>query len=89
MRGAAHDQQRHDVTKPETPPNARRVIAAIPDHIVRPDIDRVPDDRRRERPPSLAICVNCRHCSPSGNWYWPCSPGAATGPHDELMSTNS
>jgi hypothetical protein len=35
VRGAAHGQQRHDVT-PEAAPNAGRVVAAIPDHRVRP-----------------------------------------------------
>ena len=30
--GAAHGQPGHDVTSPETAPNRRRVVAAIPEH---------------------------------------------------------
>ena len=36
MLGAAHGQQGHNVTSPETVPNGGRVVAAIPDHTVRP-----------------------------------------------------
>jgi len=36
MRGAAHGQHGHDVTNPETAPNGGRVVAAIPEHMVRP-----------------------------------------------------
>ncbi len=33
---AAHGQQGHDVTRPQTAPNGSRVVAAIPEHTVRP-----------------------------------------------------
>jgi hypothetical protein len=36
MRSAAHRQQRRDVTNPETTPNGRRVVTAIPEHPLRP-----------------------------------------------------
>jgi hypothetical protein len=36
MLRAAHGQQGHDVTSPETASNRRRVVAAIPEHTVRP-----------------------------------------------------
>ena len=36
VRGATHGQQGHDVTRPETAPNGGRVVAAIPEHTVRP-----------------------------------------------------
>ena len=36
MLGAPHGQQGHDVTSPETAPYRRRVVAAIPEHTVRP-----------------------------------------------------
>jgi hypothetical protein len=36
MRGAPHGQQGHDVTTPETAPYGRSVVAAIPEHTVRP-----------------------------------------------------
>ena len=36
VRGATHGQQGHDVTSPETAPNGGRVVAAIPEHTVRP-----------------------------------------------------
>ena len=36
MRGATHSQPRHDVPRPQTAPNRRRVVAAIPEHTVRP-----------------------------------------------------
>jgi hypothetical protein len=36
VRGATLGQQRHDVTGPEAAPNGGRVVAAIPDHRVRP-----------------------------------------------------
>ena len=36
MLGAAHGQQGHDVTSPETAPYGRRVVAAIAEHTVRP-----------------------------------------------------
>jgi hypothetical protein len=34
--GAAHRQPGHDVPRPKTAPNRRRVVAAIPEHTVRP-----------------------------------------------------
>jgi hypothetical protein len=36
MRGVAHGQEGHDMTNPETAPNRRRVVAPIPEHVVRP-----------------------------------------------------
>ena len=36
MRGAAHGQERHDVTRPQPTPNRRRVVTAIPEDTVRP-----------------------------------------------------
>jgi hypothetical protein len=36
MLGAAHGQQGHDVASPETAPNGGRIVAAIPEHTVRP-----------------------------------------------------
>ena len=34
--GATHGQQGHDVTSPETAPNGGRIVAAVPEHTVRP-----------------------------------------------------
>jgi hypothetical protein len=36
MRGATHGQQGHDVTSPKTAPHGGCVVAAIPEHTVRP-----------------------------------------------------
>src|SRR6478672_5639498 len=36
VRGTAHGQPGHDVTSPETAPYGGRVVAAIPEHTVRP-----------------------------------------------------
>ncbi len=36
VRGATHREPRHDVPRPQSAPNRRRVVAAIPEHIVRP-----------------------------------------------------
>ena len=34
--GATHGEQRHDMPRPQTTPNGGRVVAAIPEHTVRP-----------------------------------------------------
>jgi hypothetical protein len=36
VRGATHREPRHDVPRPQSAPNRRRVVAAIPEHTVRP-----------------------------------------------------
>jgi hypothetical protein len=36
MRGAAHGQPRHDMPHPQSAPNGGGVVAAIPEHTVRP-----------------------------------------------------
>lgn len=36
VRGATHGEPRHDMPRPQSAPNLRRVVAAIPEHTVRP-----------------------------------------------------
>src|SRR5258708_26011464 len=36
VRGATHGEPRHDMPRPQSAPNRRRVVAAIPEHTVRP-----------------------------------------------------
>jgi hypothetical protein len=46
VRGATHGEPRHDMPRPQSAPNRRRVVAAIPEHTVRPAAAAVAPVRR-------------------------------------------